>query len=50
VIIFPSPDDPTNCQGAACSPPPVCLVGLENCGVKFADAPVKTFWSQKDVD
>lgn len=50
VIIFPSPDDPTNCQGAACSPPPVCLVGLENCGVSFADAPVKTFWSQRDVD
>jgi len=50
VIIFPSPDDPTNCQGAQCSPPPVCLVGLENCGVKFSDAPVKTFWSQKDVD
>jgi type IV pilus assembly protein PilY1 len=50
VIIFPSPDDPTNCQGAACSPPPVCLVGLENCGITFTDAPVKTFWSQKDVD
>jgi len=50
VIIFPSPDDPNNCQGKACSPPPVCLVGLENCGVKFGDAPVKTFWSQKDVD
>lgn len=50
VIIFPSPDDPTNCQGAACSPAPVCLVGLENCGVSFTDAPVKTFWSQRDVD
>jgi type IV pilus assembly protein PilY1 len=50
VIIFPSPDDPQNCVGAACTPPPVCLVGLENCGVSFADAPVKTFWSQRDVD
>ena len=50
VIVFPSPDDPTNCQGAACSPQPVCLVGLENCGVSFTDAPVKTFWSQHDVD
>lgn len=50
VIIFPSPDDPTNCQGAACSPAPVCLVGLENCGVSFTDAPIKTFWSQRDVD
>ena len=49
VIVFPSPDDP-NCQGAACSPPPVCLVGLENCGVSFTDAPIKTFWSQRDVD
>lgn len=50
VIIFPSPDDPTTCQGTACSPPPVCLVGLENCGVSFTDSPVKTFWSQRDVD
>lgn len=50
VIIFPSPDDPANCQGAQCSPPPVCLVGLENCGVSFTDAPIKTFWSQRDVD
>lgn len=50
VIIFPSPDDPANCQGAACSPPPVCLVGLENCKVTFPDGPVKTFWSQRDVD
>lgn len=50
VIIFPSPDDPTTCQGAQCSPPPVCLVGLENCGVSFTDAPIKTFWSQRDVD
>jgi type IV pilus assembly protein PilY1 len=50
VIIFPSPDDPENCVGAACSPPPVCLVGLENCGVSFADSPIKTFWSQRDVD
>jgi type IV pilus assembly protein PilY1 len=50
VIIFPSPDDPANCQGAACSPAPVCLVGLENCGVSFTDAPIKTFWSQRDVD
>jgi type IV pilus assembly protein PilY1 len=50
VIIFPSPDNPDTCQGTACSPPPVCLVGLENCGVSFADAPIKTFWSQRDVD
>jgi type IV pilus assembly protein PilY1 len=50
VIIFPSPDDPATCQGTACSPPPVCLVGLENCGVTFTDAPVKTFWSQRDID
>jgi type IV pilus assembly protein PilY1 len=50
VIIFPSPDDPTNCQGAACSPAPVCLVGLERCGPGLPDGPIRTFWSQRDVD
>jgi type IV pilus assembly protein PilY1 len=49
VILFPSPDDPL-CQGKACSPPPVCIVGVESCGVKFGNDPMKTFWMQKDAD
>lgn len=48
VILFPTPDD--NCTGAACSPPPVCLVGPESCGISFTNAPVKTFWMQQKVD
>lgn len=50
VILFPSPDEPTACTGAACSPPPVCLVGVEQCGVGFTNTPVRTFWSQQNVD
>lgn len=49
VILFPSPDDPL-CKGKACSPPPVCIVGVESCGVKFGNDPKKTFWMQKDAD
>ena len=33
VWLFPSPDDPQTCVGADCRPDPVCLVGLETCGV-----------------
>jgi len=50
VILFPSPDDPSSCTGQACSPPPVCLVGVESCGVSFTNDPVKTFWYQRDID
>ena len=49
VWLFPSPDDPVNC-GANCSPPPACLVGLENCGVGINLAPVRTFWRQTGVN
>jgi type IV pilus assembly protein PilY1 len=50
VILFPSPDDPTKCVGKECSPPPVCIVGVEACGVTFGNDPMKTFWMQKDAD
>lgn len=45
VWLFPSPDNPS-CTGAACRPPPVCLVGLESCGIGLSLAPVRTFWRQ----
>jgi len=48
VMLFPTPDP--NCVGQECSPPPVCLVGPESCGVPFTNDPVKTFWMQKDID
>jgi type IV pilus assembly protein PilY1 len=50
VWLFPSPDDPTNCIGAECRPDPVCLVGLENCGVGVNLAPVRTYWRQTGVN
>ncbi len=51
VILFPSPDDPANCAATnTCSPPPVCLVGVEQCGVNFTNTPVRTFWTQQDID
>jgi type IV pilus assembly protein PilY1 len=50
VWLFPSPDNPTTCHGAECRPDPVCLVGLENCGVGVNLAPVRTFWRQTGVN
>jgi type IV pilus assembly protein PilY1 len=50
VWLFPSPEDPVNCVGAECRPDPVCLVGLENCGVAVNLAPVRTFWRQSGVN
>ena len=50
VWLFPSPEDPVNCVGAACRPDPVCLVGLETCGVGINLAPVRTFWRQTGVN
>ena len=50
VWLFPSPDNPTTCVGAACRPPPQCLIGLENCGVGINLAPVRTFWRQTGVN
>ena len=48
IILFPTPDP--DCEGAACNPPPVCLVGVEQCGVSFSNEPVRTFWSNQDAD
>lgn len=47
-IFFPTPEE--NCTGAECKPPPACLVGVENCGLHFSNAPKKTFWSNQDTD
>ncbi|MGQ0385035.1 MAG: pilus assembly protein [Gammaproteobacteria bacterium] len=50
VWLFPSPDDPVNCVGPECRPPPQCLVGLENCGTGVNLDPVRTFWRQTGVN
>lgn len=48
-ILFPSPDDP-DCDGAACSPPPVGCVGRECFDPGFANNPVRTLWSQDGIN
>jgi type IV pilus assembly protein PilY1 len=50
VWLFPSPENPATCVGAECRPDPVCLVGLENCGVGVNLSPVRTFWRQTGVN
>jgi type IV pilus assembly protein PilY1 len=50
VWLFPSPENPATCVGEECRPDPVCLVGLENCGVGINLAPVRTFWRQTGVN
>jgi type IV pilus assembly protein PilY1 len=47
-VFFPTPDP--GCVGEACTPPPVCLVGVEQCGISFTNNPVKTFWNNQDTD
>ena len=47
VFLFPTPD--AECTGNACRPPPQCLVGVEKCGVEFSNAPVKTYWRERQV-
>ncbi len=50
VWLFPSPENPATCVGAECRPDPVCLVGLENCGVGVNLDPVRTYWRQTGVN
>lgn len=59
VFVFPSadnPDDPFSnsewCSGSNCPavPPPRCLVGLLDCGNLPVVGPVRTFWTQQNVD
>lgn len=50
VFVFPSSDNPATCTGATCRPDPVCLNGLLSCGALPALPPVRTFWSQQNVD
>lgn len=49
-FLFPSPDDPDNCVGAECSPPPIACVGVECFDPGFANLPVRTLWTQDGVE
>lgn len=48
-VLFPSPDDP-DCEGAACSPPPVACVGVECFTPPFDNNPVRTLWTQDGIN
>ena len=49
-ILFPSPDDPSTCQGAACSPPPLGCIGVECFDPGFQNNPVRTLWTQDGIE
>ncbi|MDX1405801.1 MAG: PilC/PilY family type IV pilus protein, partial [Woeseiaceae bacterium] len=48
-ILFPSPDDPNNCTGSDCAPPPIGCVGVECFDPGFANNPVRTLWTQDGI-
>ena len=48
-FLFPSPDDP-NCNGAACSPPPLGCIGIECFDPGFVNNPVRTLWTQDGIE
>ena len=47
-ILFPSPDD-ADCEGAACSPPPIGCVGIECFDPGFVNNPMRTLWTQDGI-
>lgn len=49
IFVFPTPDaDPNNPNPPAV--PPICLIGLENCGTGLTNAPVRTYWQQRGTN
>ena len=48
--LFPSPDDPDNCQGDECSPSPIYCVGVECFDPVFDNYPVRTLWTQDGIE
>jgi type IV pilus assembly protein PilY1 len=49
VFVFPTPPTDANNPNPA-APPPVCLVGLENCGFGLGNRPVRTYWRQRGAN
>jgi type IV pilus assembly protein PilY1 len=48
-FLFPGAIDP-DCEGAACSPPPIGCVGVECFDPGFVNNPVRTLWTQDGVE
>jgi type IV pilus assembly protein PilY1 len=47
-FLFPSPSE--NCTGEDCAPPPIGCFGLECFNTEFDNRPVRTLWTQDDVE
>jgi type IV pilus assembly protein PilY1 len=47
-FLFPSPEE--DCEGSACSPPPVGCVGVECFDPGFRNRPVRTLWTQDGIE
>jgi type IV pilus assembly protein PilY1 len=51
VFVFPTPPpNPNNPNAPVPAVPPVCLVGVENCGSGILNPPVRTYWRQRGAD
>jgi type IV pilus assembly protein PilY1 len=48
-FLFPGAVDP-DCEGAACSPPPIGCVGVECFDPGFVNNPVRTLWTQDGIE
>ena len=48
-ILLPSPDNPDNCEGAACVPPPIMCIGIECREPLLPNNPVRTVWTQDGI-
>ena len=48
-FLFPSANDP-DCEGPACSPPPIGCVGVECFDPGFVNNPVRTLWTQDGIE
>lgn len=48
-ILLPSPDDPDNCEVAACAPPPIMCIDVECREPLLQNNPVRTVWTQDGI-
>lgn len=48
-VLFPSADDPDNCEGPQCNPPPIMCIGMECFEPQYENNPVRTLWTQDGI-
>ena len=49
-FLFPSPDDPDNCEDEECSLAPIACVGVECFDPGYRNLPVRTLWTQDGIE